>query len=399
MALPNTQITVIGQISRPALNTDGIAGFLFYNDNIADLSVFTTTARVVAFTNLSAVEAVGITEESTNFKAEWYQLKEFFRAGGTKIYVYIAPKTAASYDFDQVNEMALFSEGSISLYAIYTPEIALAEAKVGALNTIMASFETNKQNAIALYAANTGTLSLTTLPDLRAGAASLPYVSVVIGQDTEGLALDLTTAGLKSVPAIGLILGTLAVASVSENILNVGKYNYTDGSNLVIPGLFLNNGVTNNILRAVNLYEKADLDELNDKGYIFFRYFCNYPGTYLSNDNNAAKLTDTFNSIHIMRVRNKAVRELDKALVPLVGSPLLFNSNGTLRVASRKVFEQAAASVLQSMQNKSEISAYSIFIDPTQNALATKTVEVAATIVPVESADYINIKLVFAQNI
>jgi len=401
MPLPNTTINVTGEIVRPALNKDGVTGLVFYNDNIADLTVFTTTNRIVKFTNLPAIEATGILSTSTNFKEEHYQISEYFRAGGGEVYIGVFAVPVGAYDYTELNQMNLISSGSIKIYGIYNPQAELDVADIAIIQTLVAAYEPKKKPAIAILSQDTSTLTLGGLADLRNLAADASNVSVVIGHDTTGVAATLATAASHSVCNLGIVLGTLANASVEENILNIGKYKdkYTNGVSMVVPGFFINNGSTDNTIVAITSIDDADIDILNDYGYIFWRYSPNYPGTHLSNDNNATKITDTFNSIHIMRVRNKVIRELDGALVPLVGSKLLFNTDGTLRPISIAGFENRAKSVLQSMMSRTEISGFVVYIDPTQEALTTKTVTVQVSIVPVESSDYITINIAFVQSL
>lgn len=394
MALPNVEINVIGAITRPALSADGISGILFYNDNIADLTDFSTTNRIIRFSNLRAVEATGITADSTNFKDEHYHLSQYFLYGGTDIYVGIFDVPVTTYTFVELQDMKLFSNGDIRLYAIPVGSKDYSDTDITAINTIFDGFETEKKPAHALYSANTGKLTLAALSDVR--ALSSPHVSLVTGQDGENRPADVTTYSLAN---IGAALGTLSQSGVEENILNVGRYNYALGGGMNIVALRLNDGTTDNVLSGISTYEKIDLDELNDKGHIFWRYLPNLAGTYLSNDHISEDATDTFNSIHLMRVRNKAIRELDTYLSSLIGANVLFNPDGTMRQSSIKVYENQASLSLRTMQDNGEISAFEVFIDPTQNVLSTKTVIVNAQIVPVESSDYITVNLAFTSGI
>jgi len=396
--LPKVNINITGGIARPNLNKDGVSGYVFYNDNIANLNTFSSSNRISKFTNLNAVEMTGILPTSTNFKYEYYQLKEHFRAGGAEIYVGIFDVPVGSGDYSELNDMHLYSNGDIKIYAVCDRHLELDETNLALVNAQLVEFEEDKKPAIAIYAANTGTLTLNELPDLRALSADLPYVSVVIGQDTKNEALDfkLLDEGLSN---IGIVVGTLSQAKVNENILNVGKYNYSNGVSMVEPGLFINYATADYILIGSQYIDSADLDALNDKGYIFWRYFPNLQGTYLSNDNNCVDVTDTFNSIHIVRTRNKVFRLLDKALSYLIGSNVLFNGDGTMRTSSINVYENAVSKELQEMINSSEISAFSVYIDPAQNVLSTKEVVIDVAIVPTESSDFITLNVSFVASL
>ena len=392
MALPKVTVNVTGSINRPSLDKYGVTGFVFYNDNIADLTGLTALTPIKKFTNLAAVEATGITSTSVNFKDEHYDVEQFFLNGGTEMYIGIFAIPAGTYDFTELDSMMLFSEGDIKIYTVPVRDKALAVADVATLEAIVAAYENEKKTAIALYSANTGAIEIGDLEDLRNLSSDASRVSVVLGQDILNYPLSVTT---QNTPGIGAIAGTLAQAKVSENILHIGKYNYAIGTSMNEVGLFLHNGTDANTLIPMTEIDSADQDALYDKGYIFWRYLPNVNGTYLSNDSNCAGISTVFNSIHIVRTRNKAVRELDKGLSLLVGAPVLFNADGTMRQASIKTYENAAGLVLQEMVDAGELSAYSVFVDPSDNVLATKTVTVNASVIPVESSDDVVMNLAF----
>lgn len=398
MPLPNTSFNITGKITRPALSKDGITCFVFYNNNISDLTTFSSSNRIVKFTNLPAIEATGINSRSTNFIYEHYQISEYFRLGGKEVYIGIFA-IPVTHDFTEINDCHLFSKGEIKMYGVFTPEIAFSATNIGLINTICQGLITDKKPAIALYTADTAEIVLSALPDLRDLASDAEYVSVVIGQDTQNTPATILTDADISVANVGAVLGALSSASVEENVLNVGKFNYTDGSNMLEPGLVLQVGVTPSVMTEIKNYDTADLDDLNDKGYIFFRFFANYAGTFLSNDHNCTDVTTTFNSIHIVRVKNKVVRELDKSITPLVGSKVLANADGTLRPITIKSFYDATTTTLNQMIERGEISAFDVFIDPAQKSIITKTVTIEVSIVPVESADNIVINVSFVASL
>jgi hypothetical protein len=388
--LPKVTVTVKGGITRPSLNKDGVSGMVFYNNNIADLTTFSASNRIVKFVDLLSVEATGITSTSTNFAEEWYQAKEFFRLGGTELYIGVFAVPVSTYDFAEVTLMKNFSNGEIKIYGVYNPEQALNVAEIAKLQALMVTLESEKKPAYCVYCAETGTIQLSGLADLRNLASDCPNVSVVAGRD-----ISLIDKYIN----LGAFVGALSGAGVEENVLNTGVYNYTDGINMVNVGLVLNNGTSSNVSYDIKDITAANQDTINDKGYVFWRYLPNLAGTYLSNDNNSAKITNTFNSAHIVRVKNKVIRDLDTVLSGFLGSKVIFTSTGTIDSISIIVFEKACKQVLDRLISDNEISAYDIYIDPSQNTLSTKTVTVQVSIVPVESADYINIDVSFVASL
>jgi hypothetical protein len=396
MALPQVTVNVTGAITRPALNKDGVTGFLFYNDNIADLSTLTSSNRVVKFTNLSTIEATGITSTSTNFKDEYYYLSEFFANGGKEVWIGIFDLPASSYDFTELDTMKDKSQGEIRIYAIPVGSKDFDSTDILLIDSIVSGYEDEKKPAIAVYSGDVGNITLASFEDLRSLSANAVNTGAVIGQDLNNRPSDVTTYSL---PNIGAFVGALASAKVSENVLNVGKYNYSVGSSMNEVALRITSDAVANTLVPIDEINNSDLDSLNDKGYIFWRYLPNLPGSYLSNDHNCAAITGTFNSLHIVRVRNKVIRELDRSLSSLIGASLLFNADGTLRVASAKVYENKAYDVLNPMIENGEISAVDVYVDRTLNVLSTKIVTLYVTIVPVESSDNITVNVTFAASI
>jgi len=386
--LPRTTITVKGLISRPNLNTDGITNVVVYNDNISDLTVFSTTNRIVKFTNLESVQSTGITATSTNFKETFYQLKNYFNAGGSYVNVGIfeEPET---FDFSEIDTMNLFTKGEASLWMVCNPQQELSVTEIAKVNNKIAALTDLKKPAHCFYYADTSTLTLSELPNLRTLASDCPYVSVVIGID-----VDLTNVYYNC----GIVTGTASSTSVNTSILNTGLFNYTNGVDMVNVGLFLSVSDTPTKVDIKTISE-SDLDLLNDKGYIFFRYITDLLGTYLSNDNNSTKISDTFNSVHMCRTRNKSIRQLNIYLSKLIGATVLFNPDGTMKPISVAVYEDAARTALNYMKQPNEISDFAVYVDPTQNVLSTKTVVTNASIIPTETSDYLPINIAFTQNI
>jgi len=390
--LPGVDVTVAGAITRLPLSKDGVNGFPLYNDNIVDLTVFSPTSREHKFTNLAAIEATGITADSTNFKDEYEALSKHYLNGGKEVWIGVYDVPLAAYDWVEVDELRKASEGEVRIYNVSVGAKVLAEVDILSLNAVIASFEpVIKKPAVAIYAANTGTLTLALFPNLRTLASSAPNVSVVVGQDL--LNYPATVTGY-SLPNIGAVSGALARTKVNLNILDVGLNNYAVGSSMNQVGIMMNDGVSDNVLVPMSSIDKADQDELADKGYIFWRYL-ERPGTYLSNDYNCSFVTDTFNSIKIVRTKNKAYRDANAALEVLIGASILYNDDGTMRPISANKYNTTASLPLKEMKNNNTISNYRTTVDPTQKPRTNNNVEVQIEILPTSSGDYINVGMLF----
>lgn len=399
MGYPKVTINVTGEITRPVENNDGVTGFLFYNDNVADLTTLTAAFNTGVFETLADVVAEGITVASTNFKYEYYVMSEYFRMGGGKAYINVSPIPAVNYDFTELDELKNTSAGEINTYAVCANANVFDVTDVALIDAFMVTYSAGKKDAIALYAADysaTTISTLTGLTDLR--TTDKPYVSVVLGQDTyyppnAKLATPLSEAN------IGAVAGAISSASVEVNILSTSEFNYSNGGTLA-SGIMVTVGFVDSTgLVQVNNVSDTNLDTLHDYGYIYWRYLPNLPGTYLSNDSNSGDGTGTFTSIHIMRQRNKANRQLDSELSKLVGSKLYFTTDGYMTTSTIDNFYNRANAALGAMLNAGEISNYSLYIDPKQNSITTKTVTVNASIIPVESADNIVINVAWVATI
>lgn len=379
-----------GNLGRTAITKDEISGFVFYNDNVADLTGITAAANVVKFTNLGSLETAGFTETSTNFKTEWYMLSEYFRMGGGDVWVGVFPVPAGSYDYTELTTMNNTSAGEIRQYGINSNLVRFNTTDISTVNTLIDGFWDEKKPSIAIMGFDySGETTLAGFDDLRALASNAPYVSVVLGSDTENM--PDTLSATTSLPNIGAVLGAISSAKVQTNILYVNQFNYTDGTQMVTPGIRFS-GTT---INSIKLYDDSDLDLLNDKGYIFWRYFANLSGTYLSNDHNCTVLTSDFSSIHNNRVMGKVIRDVDTNVTPLVGGEVILKE-GLLTASSLNVFKNAASSPLSVMESNGEISSFSVFIDKTQNVSSTNTITIQISIVPVFSADTITIELGFS---
>lgn len=378
-----------GNLGRTALNNDEISGLIFYNANVADLTGITAAAPVAKFTNLGSIETAGITETSTNFKNEWYVINEYFRMGGGDVWIGIFPANTAN-TFAELTTMKNTSAGEIRQYGVFANGVNFSTTHINTINTLMATMYTEKKPAVAIAAFDySGVTTLAGFDDLRNLAADAPYVSVVIGSDTQNL--PNTLSATTSLPNLGAVVGALSSAKVSTNILHVAQFNYTDGVDMVIPGIRYN-GTT---ITPITSIAEADLDTLNDKGYLFWRFFPNVSGTYLSNDNNSTDITSDFANIHNCRTIGKVIRNVDANVTTLVGSQVSL-SGGLLTPQSINRFKTAASSPLNVMEADGEISSYTIYIDKNQNVSSTNTVNIQISIVPIFSADNIVISLGFA---
>ncbi len=392
--LPKTTFTILdGNLGNLPLRASAESGLLFYNDNVTDLTIFTATSRVHKFNALNEVEAAGITSASTNFQAEHYQISEYFRMGGTELWIGIFAIPAGTYDFTEIADMALASGGGIRQYGILAQADTLTSANVALIQAELETLNTGKQSAIALYGADTGTITMAGLFDLRNLSADAEFVTSVIGQDMENVPFTISTATSNSLPNLGAPLGLLSSQSVSTNILYIDKFNYSNGIQMVNTGFFLNDGADDNQFIYTDTIATATLDAVNDKGYMFWRYLANKNGTYLSNDNNSTAITSDYNQISLVRIMNESVRLVDAQVSGLLGAPVRLDESGTLTGGSKQLYTAAVNRGLSYLINENDITNFSSVISYT---VATKTIKIQLSLQPAFSTSNISVEIGYA---
>lgn len=389
MNLPNTTYVITdGNLGILPSVRSIVSGVLLFNNNIADLTNFSATNRIVKFNSIKQVEATGIVSSVGNFQTEHYILKEYFRMGGVELNVYIAPVTAQTWDFSELISMMNFNN-QIRQFLVYAP-LAFSTTHIGTINTIMEQFLDEKRPSIGLYMADTGTLEFTDLADIRTGN---DFMSAVIGQDLLNYpGVTLTGASLANG---GAVLGALSASNVSVNVLSTGSTirNYTNGSDMVQVGLRLNNGTTDDILFNIDNYEKVELDELFNNGYIFFRHSENTPGTFLSSDSNCSLNTSDYNSIALRRTMNEVIRLVDAEVFKLIGSRIVtVPGTGELSGGTKQVFQSAISRGLSLLVNLGDVIAYTSIINYN---ISTKKISIELNITPAFANEGIDITLAY----
>jgi hypothetical protein len=203
-------------------------------------------------------------------------------------------------------------------------------------------------------------------------------VSVVVAMDVEKAAKYPNTA------AVGLVLGALSKAKVSENIAWIEKFNLT-GTGFAKPGF-----VGGKEIKSI-----SDLRTLSENRYIFTQTHTGLAGIYFNDSHTCTLGTSDFAYIENNRTINKATRLLRTALLPKLASPVLVDIDGKLPQSVSKSFEDLCKNALEGMVANQEVSAFDVYVDPKQNILATSELKVKAEITPVGTARKIKVDLGF----
>lgn len=190
--------------------------------------------------------------------------------------------------------------------------------------------------------------------------------------------------------AVGLVAGRIAITSVDNNIGRVG-----DG---VLPGVL-------KMYAGGTPVELADVESINNCSFITFRTFTGISGYYISYDLLATKETDDYNHLTALRTIDKAARIAYAVLVAQLLDKVQIKSDGTMLqpviVSWQQILESAIATNMTSNNELSDDNGdngVECFIDPTQDVLATSTIEVELRVRPFGYARYINVLLGFTIN-
>lgn len=315
-----------------------------------------------------------------------YHIAEYFRIQPKgNLYVGIYATTDAAI-FASVTLMQDFAGGKIRQIGIYQKANAFATTQCTTLQAILNTNTTNHKPLEAIYGAEiSGTANITSLTDLRVLTAS--GVSVTIGQDGGAKGLRLYRATGKSVGCVGTTLGAVALANVNEDIAWIAKFNIASTEFDVL------NFANGQVYSALT---DGTINNVDSLGYVFLKKHIGISGSYFDDSHTAVAITSDYAYIENNRTINKAIRGLRTFLLPQLASPIVLNSNGTIKEDVIAYFETLCSRALDVMQRDFEISAYSITIDPTQNVLSTSQLIINVSIVPVGVARTIKVNVGFA---
>jgi hypothetical protein len=381
-----------GGLGRPLPNKDHVSGLLCFLADVNLPGAFTTSNRIIKFFSISEVEAQGIVKGGANgIQMIWYHAREYFRAQ-PKGELYIGIYDNTNPDMSKIEDIQNFANGDIRQIGVFNQVDALAVLEVTALQTSANTLATAHRPLSVVYGANiVGVADLTTLPDLRAQTSE--RVSVVIGQDgnAEGAAIA-TTEGV-SLTTVGLVLGTMSLAKVHENIGYVAKFNLVGGASNEMDTPNFGNG------NPVSAQTETALKALNDKGYIFQRKYTDFAGTYHFDSPTSVIATSDYAYIENNRTIDKAVRGVRVNLLPSLNSPIEVNADGSLTESVASQLQNDAQRFVDQMVVDGELSNSKVIINPAQDVLATSKVEITIQLQPIGVLRTIEVTIGFVANI
>jgi len=420
-----------GGLGRRSPEQDMVSGLLFSGLETSKLKF----DQIQRLASLEDAENLGITENyDINGQSAYYQIQQFFRMNpsgdlyvmlvGTEVYGDTVKKAMSMQEKanGNIRQMAIIFSGSTTFaqtkdalaiaqeqadlaYTDYMPFEIILEGKgfnaaveadspsLASLNSenvsVVIAMDVEKAAEQKLIQQDTNKVyTLTSDEELVPSQSSSDIYNV---RNADGLKKDGSVVlefafqePYKNTAAVGLALGALSKAKVSENIAWIEKFNLT-GNGFAKPGF----------VGGKEIKSLGDLRTLNEKRYIFTQTHTGLAGVYFNDSHTCTTGTSDFAYIENNRTINKATRLLRTALLPKLASPVLVDIDGKLPQSVSKSFEGLCRSALESMVANQEVSAFDVYVDPKQNILATSELKVKAEITPVGTARKITVDLGF----
>ena len=400
----NDVVIVIGAggLGRRQPSTDMVCGLVMGGVNSGGTGVVGTSYKVL---DLAGFEALGFDAayDAAELVLVHHHVSEFFRMNPNgELWVRLAAQGQSLEDMvDTTNahlqQLLIDANGAINVAGVvlnpasgYTPTLSggldqdVLDAIPVAQALIDSEWALHRPVRIIIEGRElNGTISSAT--DLR--SLDCNGVAVVIAQDPAIAALD---ALYEPYAAVGTTLGAISKAKVNEDIAWVAKFNLTDAA----TGRFLTAGLSNNGL--VSALTAAEENYLNTSGYITVRNHAGRAGVYFNDSHTCTLVSDDFAYLENGRVIDKAARLIRAALLPNLASPLLVDStSGKLKTERVAELEAIGRKALDGMVNDSEISGFDVYVNPSQDVLATSNVDVKFDIIPTGTARTISVTLGF----
>lgn len=363
-----------GGLGRRNPEQDMVSGLLF--DGVATTKL--ALNKIERLASLEDAEALGITADyDVNGQSAFYQIQQFFRMNPSGD-LYIMATTATSYEeiAGKAMDMQEKANGNIRQMAIiYSGATTFAQTQAAVLKA-QTEADLAYKDYMPFEIILEGKGFTVDAPSLEGSDAE--NVSVVIAMDVE------KARTYKNTAAVGLALGAISKAKVSENIAWIEKFNLT-GEGFAKAGF----------VGGEEIKTLGTLGDLNEKRFIFARTHTGLPGVYFNDSATCTTGTSDFAYVENNRTINKATRLLRTALLPKLAFPVLVDIDGKLPQSVSKSFEGLCRSALEGMVANQEVSAFDVYVDPKQNILATSELKVKAEITPIGTARKIMVDLGF----
>lgn len=381
-----------GGLGRRTPDQDMISGLLFDGPNtfVQDengndtADVLLNDDQLYRLASLEDAEGLGITSSyDQNGISAYYQIGQFFRLNPSgDLYIMKSDKSTYATLVDEAETMLIKAEGQIRQLAVIHSDTVTFAATITAVGRaqVIASEAFSNHRPVEVFLEGKGFDATATSFD-NLSAQNAENVSVVIAMDQE----KASEANYSNTAAVGVLLGAVSRARVSENIAWIEKFNLT-GDGFRSVG-FVGGGE----LRSEG--EQKTLDEFK---YIFTRSHIGIAGVYFNDSHTCTLPTSDFTYIESNRTIHKAARLSRAALLPKVNAPVLVDPDtGKLPPSVVKGYETLCRSALERMVANGEASEIDVFVDPNQNILSESILRVKIEIIPTGTARRIKVDLGF----
>lgn len=343
----------------------------------------------------------------------YYHINQFFgMAGGSgRLFVMFAD---CSSDWNALIDMQKASGGIINQFGVWTeqkiwkkmdPEAQqYSIAIVGDLQSVAEEMANDYFAPVHIILSgnsskvttDSGTDDNIVFSEIADAIINARYVTVLLGQsmDTEVKAMQASLKSTTPVGVVGLALGALTRASVGESIgwvQNFDLVNYVPSIEMGFGDSKVEDGKIANAT-SYSALTKYQLDELDDKGYMFLRTYEGREGhVYFTKDRTCSD--GDYCTIARNRTINKSRRLVREALLPYVNSPVKVDpATGQLSSAQITIYNNLITSVLSAMETAEEISGVgTVSIPAAQNILVNKKLTFSYTLIPLGCAESIEV--------
>ena len=388
--LPNVKITLgNGNIGSVSLSDDGVAALLLTGAAVE--GKFTLNTHYV-LSGTSGLTTLGITE--ANNPLIYKEVNAFYAQAGDGAELHLLAVSEAT-TLTQMVAIAADSPirklldpaaGRIRLVGLNRTLPANYEATMngcvdGDVQTAVVAAQAIAQSYLGkiapvciLVPAMKWTGAVANIYQPREGSQNM--VGVVLASDGK--------VGTTQSAAIGMVLGRAAKIAVNVSVGRVA-----DGAIAAAGAGYLMDGAT-----PESHY--ADWEALHDAGFIFFRTYIGKGGYYLNDDATAAPTTDDYCQLCLTRVIQKAVLVCYKTYIDsILDNVSIDPETGKLPTAMAKYYESLLTNSINSNM-EGEISGLTISIDPDQDLITTKKMDVVARITPTALLREIEVNLAFS---
>lgn len=323
-----------------------------------------------------------ITETGTD-GVTYQAILDFYAEAGEGAELWILNAKPASTAAGVTNLQNL-SNGACRTIASVIP-VSTTASEVGAINAAAVALESSIYAPVMVIVGIATPSAIGSAVDLTEGSNN--RVAVVCGNKLTGIT-EIDTE-LKKGACVGLLLGRVAKNQVQVSVARVA-----DGPIKA-----------ENLAFGANAINNSDSQTLCGKGYIVPRTFVGKAGYFFSNDALATDSTDDYGMIPRRRTIDKAFRIAYRTLLNEVGTEIPVKADGGIPVSTAKSIEAMVETALEkSMTNLGNLGAdpdvdsdngIKVYVDPSQNVVATNKLIVSVKVKPYGYAYFIEANLSF----